>query len=436
MPIVELLLPKLGESIMEATILKWLKKPGDTVKKDESVLEIATDKVDSDVPSTATGIITELLYKENDLVPIGAAIAKISTEESIGFISQTKAEDNVVNDQNSSSQDVNRNEKTSMDSELKNSRFLSPAVMQLINEIGISFDELVNVEGSGMGGRITKKDIEKYMQKRMLSKTNHQSVEQNITIQSHPIVSKEEKKYAEIKDANVDIIEMDRMRKLIADHMVKSKSTAPHVTSFVEADVTNIVQWRDSIKDEFAMKYNEKLTLTPIFIKAVVNVIKKYPMINSSIDGNQIIIKHDVNIGMATALPNGNLIVPVIKNADNKNLFGITKVVNELAQKARQNQLKPDETQGGTFTVTNVGVFGSLMGTPIINIPQVAILAIGTIKKRPVVIETDEGDAIAIRQMINLSLSYDHRIVDGSLGASFLSQVAKEIEEFDMTTSI
>jgi 2-oxoglutarate dehydrogenase E2 component (dihydrolipoamide succinyltransferase) len=439
MSVVDLVMPKMGESIMEATILKWLKKPGDSVKMDETLLEIATDKVDSEVPSTAEGTIVEILFNENDVVPVGKVIARINTagsasapapQQNSAPIAQPVAAPTVqapISNTNSNSGSTS-------------AKFYSPLVLNIASSEGVSMTELEQINGTGNEGRVTKKDILNYVAAR---KSGQQPAPVANTIQA-PIETTTPTQVTPAPQApstytgsgNVEIIEMDRMRKLIADHMVKSKSTSPHVTSFTEADVTNIVNWRNKIKNSFEKKYSEKITFTPIFIEAIVNAIKKYPMINCSLEGNNIILKKDINIGMAAALPSGNLIVPVIKNADTKNLFGLTKEVNSLGSNAKSNKLKPDDTQGGTFTMTNVGTFGSLMGTPIINQPQVAILAVGAIKKRPMVLETPQGDVIAIRHMMYLSLSYDHRIVDGSLGASFLTEVANELERFDSNREI
>lgn len=436
MAIIDLVMPKMGESIMEATILKWHKKPGDKIKLDETLLEIATDKVDSEVPSTAEGTISELLFKENDVVAVGKIIAKISTDATgASDVATTSPSSNqsiaqapISVPSSSTKSEVN----TVTSSSGNSNKFYSPLVLNIASTEGVSMSELENIQGTGNEGRVTKKDILHFVANRgnnpintnvTAQQTAPQTAQTPATITPQPTQTS--------ANGNVEIIEMDRMRKLIADHMVKSKATSPHVTSFTEADVTNIVNWRNKNKDSFQKKYNEKITFTPIFIEAIVNAIKKYPMINCSLEGNNIILKKDINIGMAAALPSGNLIVPVIRNADTKNLFGLTKEVNLLANNARNNKLKPDDTQGGTFTMTNVGTFGSLMGTPIINQPQVAILAVGTIKKRPIVLETEAGDVIAIRHMMYLSLSYDHRIVDGSLGASFLTEIANELEKFD-----
>jgi 2-oxoglutarate dehydrogenase E2 component (dihydrolipoamide succinyltransferase) len=441
MPVVDLVMPKMGESIMEATILKWHKKVGDAIKMDETLLEIATDKVDSEVPSTAEGTITEILFNENDVVAVGKVIARI---QSGGNVVLPKVETVAIAPAAAPAAPaaaISHGQQAPAVSNSNGSKFYSPLVLNIAASEGIAMSELENISGTGNEGRVTKKDIIQYVAQRKSGVMSSAGPAQVIS-QSAPevpvantAVSQESNVSTPVPPGyagtNVEIIEMDRMRKMIADHMVRSKATSPHVTSFTEADVTTIVNWRNKMKGSFEKKYNEKITFTPIFIEAVVNAMKKYPMINSSLEGNNIIVKKDINIGMAAALPSGNLIVPVIKNADTKNLFGLTKEVNTMANNARNNKLKPDDTQGGTFTLTNVGTFGSLMGTPIINQPQVAILAVGAIKKRPIVLETPQGDVIAIRQMMYLSLSYDHRIVDGSLGASFLTEVANELERFN-----
>lgn len=431
MAIVDLIMPKLGESIMEATILKWHKQPGESVKMDETVLEIATDKVDSEVPSTAEGVIQEVLYNVNDVVPIGAVIAKIKTgaAETVSHAPSTPAVP-VIEESAPVKEPVHHAAPVSVPVTVKSgnghiNRFYSPLVLNIAANEGISMTELENIPGSGNEGRVTKKDILEYVGNRGKA-TSRESVSNMISVPVQ-VKATEPVTYS----GNVEIIEMDRMRKLIAEHMVRSKHTSPHVTSFTEADVTNLVMWRDKVKKEFEKREGTKITFTPLFVEAIVKCIKKFPLINSSLDGEKIIVKKDIHIGMATALPSGNLIVPVIKNADQLNLVGLTKQVNTLAENARNGKLKADDTQGGTFTLTNVGTFGSLMGTPIINQPQVAILAVGAIKKRPVVVETPHGDSIAIRHMMYLSMSYDHRIVDGSLGATFLTAVAKELENFN-----
>ncbi len=433
MAIVELVMPKLGESIMEATILKWLKKPGDAVALDETVLEIATDKVDSEVPSTAAGIIDEILFNVNDIVPIGTVIARIRTEAaSTSSPINTPATPTVQTVKAEAAKEIALpvTYQETKPINIGSTRFYSPLVLNIAASEGISMSELENIPGTGNEGRVTKKDILHYVSSRK-QPSNQPSQELTVPIQKIQPETQVNQSLPVSYTGNVEIIEMDRMRKLIADHMVRSKQTSPHVTSFTEADVTNLVLWREKVKKDFEKREGTKITYTPLFIEAIVRCIKKFPLINCSLDGNNIVIKKDINIGMATALPSGNLIVPVIRNADQFNMVGLAKQVNQLADAARQGKLRPDDTQNGTFTLTNVGTFGSLMGTPIINQPQVAILAVGAIKKRPVVIETPAGDSIAIRHMMYLSMSYDHRIVDGSLGATFLTAVAKELENFD-----
>jgi 2-oxoglutarate dehydrogenase E2 component (dihydrolipoamide succinyltransferase) len=445
MSIVDLVMPKLGESIMEATILKWHKKPGDTIKQDETVLDIATDKVDSEVPSTAEGVIEEVLFKENDVVPIGTVIAKIRVGANAAVSNnlptaapkQEEYEDAKVVEEIPYQPGSSQSAVGSRQADNK-IRFYSPLVLNIAQQEGISMAELENIPGTGQEGRVSKKDILAYVSVRgtssMLPQTAMVSApDQRPTNNDQPQTTNN---LPTVYTGNVEVIEMDRMRKLIAKHMVDSKHTSAHVTSFAECDVTNLVLWRERIKKEFEKREGEKITFTPLFVEAIVKCIKKYPWLSSSVDGDKIIVKKDLNIGMATALPNGNLIVPVIKNADRLNIVGLTKQVNGLANAARTGKLKPDDTTGGTFTLTNVGTFGSIMGTPIINQPQVAIMAVGAIKKRPMVIETPQGDSIAIRHMMYISLSYDHRIIDGALGSTFLNAVSKELEHFDSSRSI
>lgn len=446
MATVDLVMPKLGESIMEATILKWHKQPGDPVKMDETVLEIATDKVDSEVPSTSEGVISEVLFNVNDVVPIGTVIARIKTgaaettaptqpAPTASAHPQAPPKEESFQEPVSSSSSFSSH--ASQPANVNGNRFYSPLVLNIAAQEGVSMTELEKLPGTGNEGRVTKKDILQYVSDKRSGKVqaqpekveNRQQEEKQMVIPMNKVQSPEPTSYS----GNVEIIEMDRMRKLIAEHMVRSKHTSPHVTSFTEADVTNLVMWRNKVKKEFEKRENTKITFTPLFIEAIVRCIKKFPLINSSLDGNNIIVKKDINIGMATALPSGNLIVPVIRNADQLNLVGLAKQVNRLADSARSNKLKPEDIADGTFTLTNVGTFGSLMGTPIINQPQVAILAVGAIKKRPVVVETPHGDSIAIRHMMYLSMSYDHRIVDGSLGATFLTAVAHELENFNVS---
>jgi 2-oxoglutarate dehydrogenase E2 component (dihydrolipoamide succinyltransferase) len=451
----ELTMPKMGESVAEATITEWLKKEGDTISMDESVLTIATDKVDSDLPSPVSGILSKILFQVNDVIQVGQVIAQISTESEENADStsskseleskETKPIENIQTENKTFNEKVPfvPSESTASDS-LKISResagrFYSPLVRSIAKEEGLSQGILDSIPGTGNEGRVTKHDLMEFLN-RNNSQTNDvgeiktdssvsplsqpEKIENNFSTQS---ISTEE---------NGDIVEMDRMRKLIADHMVMSKKVSPHVTSFVEADVTSIVIWRKSVKSEFEKRENNRLTFTPIFLEAVVRAIKDFPNINVSVDGNKIISHKSINLGMATALPNGNLIVPVIKNADRFSLSGLAKEVNELAQNARENKLKPDDISGGTYTVTNVGTFGNVMGTPIINQPQVAILALGAIRKIPAVIETPEGDAIAIRHKMFLSHSYDHRVVDGALGGMFIKRVAEYLENWNIDREI
>ena len=464
MATVDLVMPKMGESIMEATILKWHKNPGDAVKMDETVLDIATDKVDSEVPSTAEGVISELLFNVNDVVPIGTVIARIKTDVT-ETVSPAKSQPDAPV-QESQPSEVRYKPQAEMQqreyaepeyraqkqdaSHVNGNRFYSPLVLNIAAQEGVSMVELENIHGTGNEGRVTKRDILQYVTDRRTGKAQSQkpgvqgqqataSQQQGMMIPMNRVEQREsptQNSQLTTYSGNVEIIEMDRMRKLIADHMVRSKHTSPHVTSFTEADVTNLVMWRDKVKKDFEKREGTKITFTPLFIEAIVRCIKKFPLINSSVDGNNIIVKKDINMGMATALQNGNLIVPVIRNADQLNLVGLTKQVNHLADSARNNKLRPEDIADGTFTLTNVGTFGSLMGTPIINQPQVAILAVGAIKKRPVVIETPHGDSIAIRHMMYLSMSYDHRIIDGSLGATFLTAVANELESFNSNREV
>jgi len=444
MAIVDLVMPKLGESIMEATILKWHKQPGDRIEMDETLLEIATDKVDSEVPSTAEGVVEEILFKVNDVVPVGMVIAKIKTSATVSTSHEPapapahqateKEEQPADKTEEPAYSEVTSSTISQAQTNSSNGRFYSPLVLNIAASEGVSMSDLENITGTGNEGRVTKKDILQFVSDKKAGRiaTQPQQAQQRNTgvVRMQENIPAETQNQPVTYSGNVEIIEMDRMRRLIADHMVRSKHTSPHVTSFTEADVTNLVMWREKVKKEFEKREGTKITFTPLIVEAIVKCIKRFPLINSSLDGNNIIIKKDINIGMATALPSGNLIVPVIKNADQLNMVGLAKQVNMLADNARNNKLKPEDTQGGTFTFTNVGTFGSLMGTPIINQPQVAILAIGAIKKRPVVIETPHGDSIAIRHMMYLSMSYDHRIVDGSLGATFLTAVANELENF------
>jgi len=456
----QLLLPKMGESVAEATIINWLKKPGDQIDADDALVEIATDKVDSDVPSPVSGILVEQLFQKDEVVQVGSAIAIIETDDA-------EAEPTVQHTAAIPAQQTPEVQEPVMDLEhvsepepqvdlpgleqlpkvetpvakpvVQSSavRFYSPLVRNIANQEGITQAELDAIPGTGAEGRLTKDDLLNY-----LANGNHVSSPQPVTT-PQPNTPLPQTSYSapqtfapRSSSGGDEIIEMDRMRRLIADHMVMSTHTSAHVTSFVEADVTNLVYWREKNKAKFESREGEKITFTPIFIEAVARAITDMPMINVSVNGTQIIKKKDINIGMATALPNGNLIVPVIRRADTLNLVGLVKAVNDLAVRARNNKLKPDDATEGTFTVTNIGMFGNIMGTPIINQPQVAILAIGTIKKKPAVLETPTGDVIAIRHMMYLSLSYDHRVVDGSLGGSFVKRVADYLENWDLNREV
>lgn len=435
---VELIMPKMGESVAEATIISWQKEVGETIEMDETVVEIATDKVDSEVPSTVEGVLVKKLFEADDVVKVGEVFAIVETEGGAEAsapvteeaptpaVAAAKVEEQVAQVQESVQPVTN-----------EGSRFYSPLVRSIASEEGISLDELEQVPGTGKEGRLTKSDILAYVKNRGNAPTPQAAPAPQATAPKTESAKPAPKAAPAVSvSGNSEVIEMDRMRKLIADHMVMSKQTSPHVTSFVEADVTTLVNWRNGVKGEFKKREGQNITFTPLFIEAVAKAIKDFPMINVSVDGTNIIVHKDVNIGMAAALPSGNLIVPVVKGADQMNLMGITKTVNDLATRARANQLKPDEISGGTFTLTNVGSFGNVMGTPIINQPQVAIMAVGSIKKKPAVIETPQGDMIGIRHMMFLSLSYDHRVVDGALGGSFLRKVADYLEQFDPNTQI
>jgi 2-oxoglutarate dehydrogenase E2 component (dihydrolipoamide succinyltransferase) len=456
MAIVDLVMPKLGESIMEATILKWNKQIGDNIAVDETVLEIATDKVDTEVPAPFAGKLVEICFQVNDVAPIGSVLAKIEVAGEINAVVNTIVEtpappaaapaptrEEIESIPYVPAAPVNTAPQETGNTE---TRFYSPLVLNIAQSEGVSFSDLEKIPGTGSGGRVSKKDILNWVAAKksgttanvvstaVAASTPTQAASTSAT-QVAPTTSASTSAASSpagvVLSGASEIIEMDRMRKLIAKHMVDSVQTSPHVTSFSEADVTNLVQWRNNNKATFEKREGTKLTFTPLIVECLVAAMKKFPLINSSLDGDKIIIKKDFNIGMATALPNGNLIVPVIKGADQLNLVGLSKSINSLADAARNNKLKPDDTQNGTFTFTNVGTFGSLMGTPIINQPQVAIIAVGAIKKRVAVIETPSGDSMAIRHMMYLSLSYDHRIIDGSVGASFLTEVANQLEAWD-----
>lgn len=441
----------MGESVAEATITEWLKNEGDSISMDESLLTIATDKVDSDLPSPVSGVLRKILFKVDDVIQVGQVIAHIETEEE----NTTKIESIDVKDDPIKSEkqleaipvkNGEEKEKTSTAnieykstiSRESSGRFYSPLVRSIAQEEGVSQEELDSIRGSGNEGRVTKHDLITFLDKKLTRDLASIPINDIDTEKKTEITEAPKKQSSNLINSlpGDEIIEMDRMRKLIADHMVMSKHTSPHVTSFVEADVTSLVLWRKKVKSNYEKRENSRLTFTPIFLEAVVRAIKDFPNINVSVDGNKIISHKPINVGMATALPNGNLIVPVIKNADRFSLSGLAKEVNELADNARNNKLKPDDINGGTYTVTNVGTFGNVMGTPIINQPQVAILALGAIRKMPAVIETPDGDAIAIRHKMFLSHSYDHRVVDGALGGMFVKRVADYLENWDSEREI
>ena len=436
MAIFEVVMPKLGESIIEATITKWLLNEGDTVAEDDPIVEIATDKVDSEIPSPVEGKITKVHFSEGDVVAVGAVIALINMdgEEDSDSNEIVEVKDSIQEDsatKETESIEIKADPKIKAADFSSSDRFYSPLVKSIAKKENISTEELNSIAGNGKDGRVTKQDILQYLNDKKAGKVSagFVSTPQAPTgkIVQQPTV---------IAGIGDEIIEMDRMRKLIADHMVMSKQVSPHVTMFHEVDMSPVVNWRNKNKELFLKREGEKITFTPIFIEAAARALRDFPLVNASVDGYNMIKRKHVNIGMATALPNGNLIVPVIKDADQKNLAGLAKAVNDLATRARNNKLNPDEIQGGTFTITNFGQFGNSTGAPIINQPQVAILGIGTIKKKPVVIETTEGDMIGIRPTMILSLAFDHRIVDGALGGMFLQRVAKYLEEFDSSRTI
>lgn len=428
---VEMLMPKMGESITEGTVLTWLKKEGDVIEQDESVLEVATDKVDTEVPTIHGGILKKILVKEGDVVAVGAPIAIIETsgevsEAAVSPVQSASPKEEILEVTPALTDSIIENVNGQISS-IEDDRFYSPLVQSIAKAENISKSELSKIHGTGKEGRVTKQDMLSYLAKR--SKNVSESVASVTPSISAP------KAQMSISGSD-EIIEMDRMRKMIAQRMVDSKRISAHVTSFVEADMTNIVLWRNKNKDAYKAKYGEGITFTPFFIEAVAKAIRDFPMINISVDGDRIIRKKDINVGMAVALPSGNLIVPVIRNADQLNLEGISKKVNDLANRARINKLSPDDLAGGTYTVSNVGSFGNVMGTPIIPQPQVAIMAVGAIVKKPAVVETPTGDVIAIRHKMFLSHSYDHRVVDGSLGGMFVRKVADYLEAFDINTSL
>lgn len=431
----EIVMPKMGESIIEATITRWLKKVGETIAEDEPLAEIATDKVDSEIPSPVEGKLVKLLYNEGDMVAVGTIIAIIAMDGE-----EVEADDPVP--AGKPTEIIVTPAMTPVEEEMNpqaDDRFYSPLVRSIAKEENISMAELAAIPGSGKDNRLNKQDMLNYLELKKSGKVSAttasepSSVAITVPVPSTHATPKPApvERPKVISNAGDEIIEMDRMRRLIADHMVMSKQVSPHVTSFIDVDVTNIVNWRSRMKDEFLKRDQTKLTFTPIFIEAAAKALKDYPQVNASVDGYKMILRKNINIGMATALPSGNLIVPVIRNADQLNLIGMAKQVNDLANRARANKLDPDDIQGGTFTVTNFGSFNSLTGTPIINQPQVAILGLGAIRKQPVVLETDMGDVIAIRHIVILSLAYDHRIVDGALGGMYLKRMKEYLENFD-----
>ena len=428
----EIIMPKLGESIIEATITRWVKNVGDQLEEDDSIVEIATDKVDSEIPSPVEGKLIKLLFNEGDVVPVGTIIAIVDMDgDEDSDLAMENSDEKKVGDAKVEKLTINveeivpiTNTKSDINDFSQSTRFYSPLVKSIAATENIDISELESIAGSGKDGRVTKNDIQKYLKTRGSA---IQSASAKIEKFSAPPVS---------SMTGDRVVEMDRMRKLIADHMVMSTQVSPHVTSFIDVDVSNIVNWRNKVKDSFLKREGEKVTFTPIFIQAAAQALRDYPQINVSLDGYNIIYRKDINIGMAAALPNGNLIVPVIKNADQKSLLGVVKSVNDLAGRSKANKLQPDEIQGGTFTITNFGSFDSLTGTPIINQPQVAILGIGAIRKQPAVIETSEGDFIGIRHIMILSLAYDHRIVDGALGGMYLKRLKELLENFSPDTDI
>ena len=443
---IEIRLPKMGESVTEATITNWLKNVGDSVAMDEPLVEVATDKVDNELPSEGAGTLVKILFEKDQVAQVGDVIAILSTDGGASVAPTAQVEVPVVAASASpavATPVATSNETTSIPKNGTTGKFFSPLVRNIAEKEGISASELEAISGTGQDGRVTKKDVISYLENRGSAPVAAVETTTTATPVAAPVVNTPSTAaFMNVKEPIVlpnpgdEIIEMDRMRKLIADHMVMSVHVSPHVTSYVEADVTNIVKWREKIKNTFKQREGQNITYTPILIEAIVKAIKDFPMINVSVSGTTIIKRKDINIGMATALPSGNLIVPVIKNADQLNLVGITKAVNGLADSARNNKLKPEDIQGGTYTVTNVGSFGNVMGTPIINQPQVAILALGAIRKVPAVIETPEGDFIGIRHKMFLSHSYDHRVVDGALGGQFVRRVADYLESFDPNTTI
>ena len=445
MATVEMVMPKMGESVMEGTVLAWLKNVGETIEEDESILEVATDKVDTEIPATHAGVLKEVLAQEGDVVEVGKPIAIIETEGDATGNTPAPAETPKAEDPVEKAEEIlesaistaSASNGTAVPRTSDSGKFFSPLVRSIAKEEGVSVAELESIAGSGKEGRVTKNDILDYVKTRKSGGVPAPAAPSAPAPSQAPVMQSASHQPMPVAvDGGDEIIEMDRMRKMIAERMVASKHISPHVTSFVEADVSRVVAWRNKVKNEFLSREGEKLTFTPILIEAIVQAIKDFPLINVQVDGNNIVKKRAINIGMATALPTGNLIVPVIHNADELSLVGITKKVNDLARRARENKLKPDELQGGTYTVSNVGSFGNVMGTPIIMQPQVAIMALGAIQKKPSVVETPEGDMIGIRSKMFLSHSYDHRVVDGALGGMFVRKVADYLEAYDINRGI
>ncbi|MDT8402058.1 MAG: dihydrolipoamide acetyltransferase family protein [Bacteroidales bacterium] len=438
---IEIYLPAMGEGVIEATITKWLVQEGGEIEEDEPVVEIATDKVDTEIPAPASGILQNIAFKEGDIPKVGDVLAYIesdaietSSEESVGEVQKDFEEVRKASSTYLSKKEEEEKESEMMKSRTPGGKYLSPLVRKIAATENIGYDELDEIEGTGMDGRITRDDMMNYVSSKY-SRTKplkEDTGKEEVTEQKE---REDKEKQADPKEPALssdgdEIIEMDRVRKIIAEHMVKSKKTSPHVTSYIDVDITDIVKWRERIKEKFLQREGIRLTLTPIFIEATARAIRQVPMINVSVDGDKIIKKKNINIGMATALPNGNLIVPVIKKADEKSIIGLAREVNDLAERARNNKLKPEEITGGTFSITNYGTVGTLMGSPIINQPQAAILGIGAAKKMPAVIETPSGDFIGIRNIVYLSLSYDHRVVDGALGGLFLKKLKENLEGY------
>jgi 2-oxoglutarate dehydrogenase E2 component (dihydrolipoamide succinyltransferase) len=428
----KILIPKLGESVQEATITKWFVKEGDTIEEDDPIFEVATDKVDSEIPSSVDGVVSKILFKEDDVVPVGEVVAIIKIDEEDDESENVKETSEVKNKEVESEEPAEKTEDVSAvkASDIKSSsnRFYSPLVKSIAEKENVTLEELESIEGSGQNGRVQKNDLLKFIEDKKAVKS--------APAESKPASKPSAPKVSPSIGASDQIIEMDRVRKLIADHMVRSKQTSPHVTSVVEADVTNLVLWRNKVKNEFQEKYGEKITFMPVFTEAVAKALVEFPVVNSSVDGDKIYLHKSANVAIAVAKPDGNLVVPVIKEAEQKNLVGITKKLNQLAEGARSNKLRPEDYQGGTFTITNFGSFRNVIGTPIINQPQVAILATGTIEKKPAVMETPTGDAIVVRHKMFLSLSYDHRIIDGAMGGAFVRRIADLLEEFDINRQI